>query len=175
MVGNYGALFVEANGRQWDQMFSTDSSVPPTRFHIDWAISSPWIKAEGLQGYQRVWRSTIGLKCQSWTPPQYVGAPNPQMGLSTTVNIDYSDISEVHPSKSISELQVLRNSNSSMTYVTIGHKYQQCRSYQFNFSGKDTGAWTTQVQPTGVYEIMGLWTEFGIESGTGRGQNEGKL
>jgi hypothetical protein len=175
MATIHGCLYVEANGRQWDQSTSTDSGVAPTRYHIDWAISSPWIKAEGLQGYQRVWRSTVGLKCQSWTPPQYVNAPNAQMGLSTTVNIDYSDISEVHPSKSISELQVLRNSNSSMAYVTIGHKYQQCRSYQINLSGKDTGMWTTQVQPSGVTEIMGLWSEFGIETGTGRGQNEGNI
>lgn len=175
MADRYGVLYVEANGRQWDQSFSTDYDVPPTRYHIDWEISSPWIKAEGLQGFQRIWRSTISLKCQEWQSVPYGGAPSAQMGIGTTVNIDYSDISERHPSKSIGELQVLRNSNSAMVYLTIGHKYQQCRSYQINLFGKDSNIWSYLVQPQGVYEILGLWSELGIEGGTGRGRDESKV
>ena len=175
MGSRYGILWVEANGRQWDQSFSTDNTVPPTRYHIDWAVSSPWIKAEGLQGVQRVWRSTASFKTQQWNSNPYTNAPNPQMGIGVTINCDYSDISEVHPAKSLNELQVLRNATSGVTYLTIGHKYQQCRAYQIQLSGKDTNIWSYQVYPIGVSEILGLWTEFGIEPGTGRGRNEGKI
>jgi hypothetical protein len=71
-------------------------------------------------------------------------------------------------------LNELRNADG-LTYVTVGHIEQLCRGYQLQLSSIDATDYSNVTTPTGVYELLGLWSELGVSPGTGRGRAESKV
>lgn len=67
MVDGQGYVFVEQRAQQYDRLLS-ETNGDPTSYHIDWAISSPWIKLDGIQGFQRIWRTTLAFKLAAFAP-----------------------------------------------------------------------------------------------------------
>ena len=173
LIDASGKVLVEAPGRYYD-VFNPVTD-PQSHYHIDWSIQSPWIKLEGFQGVQRIWRSNLAFKTADWATPSYIGAPTPTLGLNTTISVDYGDYIENHPGKNQEDLEHLKNTNTNIAYVMVGHQYQACRGFQIQMSSSDVNAWRYDVDPSGIYELLGWWSEFGIEPGTGRLPADNKI
>jgi hypothetical protein len=63
---------------------------------------------------------------------------------------------------------------NGQVYLRIGHKYQSCKAYQIQLGSIDNSIWQN-VDVSGVTEITGLWSEYGIEPGTGRASEGEKV
>lgn len=167
-----GYIYTEAAGRQYDATLQENST--PLTYHINWEVDSPWLKTDGLLGFARVWRSDIAFKCQAWTPQLYLGAPIPRLGIKVQEATEYGQFTADHGNRDITYLQPLRNTVNGQVYLRIGHKYQSCKAYQIQLGSIDNSIWQN-VDVSGVTEITGLWSEYGIEPGTGRASEGEKV
>lgn len=253
MIDGQGYFYVERRGQRYDTYLPSTSS-----YHIDWTVSSPWIKLDGLQGFQRIWRTTIAFKVAALAPPVLAFPPGamtvtltttgqpipantytlikctnactigttggkyrisldngstwgteqtlgtattitvavpggtitahltvgntwalngiiqiyyhvPAFGIETQFSYDYIPDNNVeqHDTVLADAIQAMRD-YVSMVYLRSHHGYQQCRSVRVELSSDDATPWANYHDVTGVYEIDGIFCEYGIEPGTGR-------
>jgi hypothetical protein len=66
LADSQGSIFQEFRGRKYDRLLQESGN--PIAYHIDWNLYSPWIKFEGLQGFQRVWSTTVAAKLATFDP-----------------------------------------------------------------------------------------------------------
>jgi hypothetical protein len=170
IIDGYGEIFSEI-----EYLFE-DTNIPiaaaATRRHIDWKVTTPWIKIDGLQGVQMVWNSMVMFRAADWSEPSI--AQVPQFGITVIVDVDYQNQLEVHGSKTIEELKDLRDP-SDVTYLQIGHINPICSAYQIQLSSSDSTDYSYLASVTGVYGIVGLWSELAVEPGTGRKRAESRM
>ena len=170
VIDGYGEIFSEI-----EYLFE-DTNVPiasaATRRHIDWNVTTPWIKLDGLQGVQMVWNSMVMFRTAEWESPAI--AQVPQFGITVSVDVDYQGQFEVHGAKTIQELNDLREPSDS-TYLQIGHINPICSAYQIQLSSNDSTDYDYLATVTGVYGIVGLWSELAIQPGTGRKSAESRM
>jgi hypothetical protein len=169
MLDALGHLYIENEASQQDGYYTALGVA--TFKHINWTIITPWIKIDGLQGVQRVWRSVAQIKIHTSTIP--VGY-SPLFGMDTWVNVDYANLIEAHPWQNPTALEALADTAGNV-WLTIGHKYQQCRGYQLKFASTDSQVYSSTAIIWGVTEFVGVWSELGIEPGTGRGKAASKI
>jgi hypothetical protein len=170
---------LDGNGNLLSEVeyFFTDADMPvdavATRRHINWSVKTPWIKIDGLQGVQMVWNTQLMLRVAAHSPSS-LGGLIPNFGITVNVDVDYQNNLEPHGSKTIVELNELREPND-LTYLQVGHVNPICSAYQIQLSSSDSTSYGYTFSPTGVYGIVGIWSELGVEQGTGRKRAESRM
>ena len=170
IIDGNGNIFSEVDYLFEDTYLPTVAT--PTRRHIDWSVKTPWIKIDGLQGVQMVWNTMLMFRTADWS--ESAVSQVPLFGITVSVDIDYQNTLELHGSKTIEELKDLREP-SDLTYLQIGHINPICSAYQIQLSSSDPTDYAYAANVFGVYGIVGIWSELGVEAGTGRKRAESRI
>lgn len=168
-----GQLFLEVEYLNFDTNIPVSVATSATRRHVDWSVKTPWIKIDGLQGVQMVWNTMVMFRAADWTEPPM--AMVPKFGITVNIDVDYQNQLELHGAKNIEDLKDLREP-SGITYLQVGHINPICSAYQIQLSSSDQTDYDYYGSSvTGVYGIVGLWSELGVEPGTGRKRAESRM
>lgn len=136
----------------YDDRVQTGTSA--TQAFVPMTVQTPWIKLESVEGFQRIWRSTL------------TGRSDGKHPLTVTVDVDYDEqrqqVSEWSQT-AIAELAGAYIVGGRTIRVRMHHEHQACSAVRYTIT--DEGG---EPNTTEGFSLVGLGLEFGVEPGTGR-------